>query len=405
MKRFAYTAYDAAGKRHRGAVLADSEGAAASTLKAQGLFVSDLQSTRASRAAWHSDMFRRARLSRDLQLVFTRQMAVLLASNLTVAEALEALQGERGAGPLSAVTQSTRADLLSGQPLAQGLATSGAGFAQYYLAAVRAGEEAGDLAAVFSALADHLEQASSERAQISSALVYPAFITAVALLVCAILMTTVAPELAAMFALSGHELPRITRVALAISGWIEAHWLLLGLLATGAVAGLLLSSVWPPLRQLRARIALRLPLIGALIRRDAAVQYLNTLALVLTCRQTVISATEAATEVLEIARFRAEAQAVSEAIRRGDPLARSLRHLSFLPPVARQLIQAGEAAANLAQMSDRSARLLEDSLRSDRKRIATLLEPILMLLVGTLVLAIILSVLLPIFDLQTMVAG
>lgn len=431
MKRFRYIAYDGAGKRQSGALVAESEAAASRQLRAQGLFVSDLQAGSTGGAAsgatggaaggphpvWRRSALwsGRGRLNRDLQLIFTRQMAVLLAANLSLEQALEALQGQDSDtasaakaarnGPLAAVTQSARAALLDGAPLAEALAQSGAGFAQYYLAAIRAGEGAGDLAAVFAALADHLDSRETDRARISAALVYPAFITAVALLVCAILMTTVAPELAAMFALSGHELPQITRVTLAVSGWIEDNLALLGLAGLAGGGVIVLSTLWDPLWQRRARLALRLPLVGRLMRQEAAVQYLNTLGLVLSCRHTVLSATEAAGEVLEIAGFRAEATRVSEAIRRGDPLARALDQLSFLPPVARQLIQAGEAAANLAQMSARSAQLLEGSLRSSRKRIATLLEPILMLLVGTLVLGIILSVLLPIFDLQTMVAG
>ena len=141
------------------------------------------------------------------------------------------------------------------------------------------------------------------------------------------------------------------------------------------------------------------------MRLSAAVQYLRTLALVLGSKNTVPSAVENAAEVLNIAQFREEAAEVSEAIRRGETLSKALQKLSVIPPVARQLIQAGEASVRIAGMTERSAILVENGLSTERKRIAALLEPILMMVVGAFVLTIVLAVLLPIFDLQSVVAG
>jgi general secretion pathway protein F len=141
------------------------------------------------------------------------------------------------------------------------------------------------------------------------------------------------------------------------------------------------------------------------MRLSAAVQYLRTLALVLGSKNTVPSAVENAAEVLTIMQFRNEAADVSEAIRRGETLSQALQKLSVIPPVARQLIQAGEASVRIAGMTERSAILVENSLSTERKRIAALLEPMLMMVVGAFVLTIVLAVLLPIFDLQSVVAG
>lgn len=126
---------------------------------------------------------------------------------------------------------------------------------------------------------------------------------------------------------------------------------------------------------------------------------------VLGSKNTVPSAVENAAEVLNIAQFREEAVEVSEAIRRGETLSKALQKLSVIPPVARQLIQAGEASVRIAGMTERSAILVENGLSTERKRIAALLEPILMVVVGAFVLTIVLAVLLPIFDLQSVVAG
>lgn len=402
MKAYAYTAYTDAGKRRTGTVVAETEAHAAEKLRARGLHASDL--TARARRSGRAGLFSRARLSPDLQAVMTRQMAVLLAAEMPAEAALEAIRSG-GSPALDRVAGAAQAALMDGAPLSEALARSGAGFPRYYLASLKSGETAGDAAEVFAELAEHLEARGTDKAQIASALIYPVFVAVVSLMVCTILMVNVAPEIVAMFELSDRPLPELTQYMLAISGWIGAHvaWLAGGLAALVVLA--VAARVNPPLRRARDRILLHLPLMGRLMRLSSAVQYMRTLALVLASRQPVITATTAAAEVMEIDRYRAEAEAVTEAVRGGETLSTALTRLSPIPPVARQLISAGEVSARLARMTERAAVLVENGLSTERKRIAALLEPILMMLVGAFVLVIVLSVLLPIFDLQAVVAG
>lgn len=405
MRAWGYTAYTDTGKQRRGTIVAETEAQAARSLKAQGLYVSALADKGAAEAGKRLGLAPRGRLNADMQAVLVRQMAVLLAADLPGEAALEAIRAGGAGGAVDAVAARARAALLEGAALSDAFETSGAGFAPYMIAAIRAGETSGDVGRVMAELADHLDSTGTEKAQIAAALVYPAFVAAVSFLVCGILMTSVAPQIVEMFALSNRPLPQITRVVLAISGWIEDHALVLGAVA-GALVGLaLLSGRVPALRALRHRIVLRLPLAGGLMRRAAAVQYLRTLALVLGARHAVLAGVEAAREVLEPARFRVEGAQVADAVRSGESLSSALGQLSFIPPVARQLVDAGERSARLARMTERAAVLVETNLANERRRIAALLEPILMMLVGALVLVIVLAVLLPIFDLQAVVAG
>jgi len=204
----------------------------------------------------------------------------------------------------------------------------------------------------------------------------------------------------AMFDISDQPLPQITRVVLAISDWIGANWAGLGIGAGGLLAAGYAALRVPRVRRIRDRVLLALPVVGRLIRLSAAAQYLRTLALVIASRQTVPDAVASAAAVLTRPKFGEEAARVSEAIRRGETLAGALTGLSIIPPVALQLVAAGETSARLARMTERAAVLVENTLATDRKRIAALLEPILMLLVGGFVLVIVLAILLPIFDLQ-----
>ncbi|MEE2635214.1 MAG: type II secretion system F family protein [Pseudomonadota bacterium] len=419
MKAYRYTAYTSAGRRRSGTVVAETEADASQQLALQDLFVATLSETTA-RAATSADpqseaqaapsgggLLRRRwrpRLGPDLQAVFTRQMAVMLAAELPVEAALEAVR-TGGHPALDAVAAEARAALLEGASLSEALLRGGAGFAPYYLAALRAAEAAGELAAVFAELADHLEQLGSDKAQIATALIYPGFVAAVSLLVCGILMINVAPEIVAMFEQSGRPLPPLTVAVLAVSDWIRGHLVLLGAGVLALVALALAVPRVPALRVRADRIFLRLPIVGRLMRLAAAVQYMRTLALVLGARHAVLSATDSAVEVLTVARFRDEGRAVAGAVRQGESLSSALERLSFLPPVARQLIAAGEVSVRLARMSDRAASLIEHRLSTERKRISALLEPVLMMLVGALVLVIVLAVLLPIFDLQAVVTG
>ena len=404
MRPFGYVAYDAAGKRKSGTVVAETEAHASDMLKKQGLYVAELAARGRSARGPRGRSFGRARLSRDLQAVFTRQMAVLLEAEMAVDAALCTLRSAGSTAALDLVVARAQAALLEGESLAVALENSGAGFARYYLAAVQAGESAGELSSVFNSLAEHLETARSDRAQLGSALVYPAFVAVVSVLVAGVLFVTVAPEIVALFETSGRPLPDLTQAMLSLSRWIDGNLPLIGGGLLTVVALGVASARVPRLRDHRDRLLLRLPVIGGLIRSSAAVQYLRTLALVLDARHTVPIAVDSAATVLTISRFRSEAESAAVALREGESLSRALTALSFVPPVALQLIGAGEVSSRLARMTGRAAALVESGLSTQRKRLAALMEPALMMLVGGMVLVIVLSVLLPIFDLQTLVA-
>lgn len=402
MRAFSYTAFTAQGARRRGTLVAESEGQAADLLRGQGLFAEEITAKRdGARRAF--SMRRRTRLSADMRAVFTRQMAVLLSSDLSAEVALETIRASDTSPAIEAAAAEAKAALMDGQPLSVALEMAQAGFPRFYIAAVRAGETSGDVAAVFDGLADYLESVGADRAQMATALIYPAFVAAVSLLVCGILMVNVAPEIAAMFAVTGRELPPLTQVVMGISDWIEAHWVLVVLGISGSVFGLVLALRVPSVRDRWHGVALRLPVIGRLMRLSAAAQYLRTLALVISSRQTVVDAVTSASDVLVIRRFRAEALALAEAVRSGESLSQGLSRMTLIPPVCRQLIDAGEKSARLGRMTERAAVLVETWLTNERKRVSALVDPLLMLLVGGLVLVIVLAILLPIFDLQAAV--
>ncbi|KPQ07398.1 MAG: type 2a secretion system protein GspF [Rhodobacteraceae bacterium HLUCCA12] len=401
MKTFAYTAFTADGKRRRGVVVAEDETDASARIQAQGLLPSEITSrTGPARAASRG---RARRVDTDMLSVFTRQMAVLLSAGMAADAALEAVQTAAAANRIARLAAEARAGLMAGEPLSQALENAGGTLPPWFTAAIRAGEHSGDLDAVFLTLADHLESTASDRAAITSALIYPAFVASVAVLVCAVLMVTVAPEIVAMFAATGQELPPLTVAVLGVVDAIAAHWPWLVAAFAGLVGLGIASGRVPALKNRRDRLVLRLPLAGRFLRMAQAASYLRTLALVINSRLPLTEALRFAAGVLGVEGFRHEADEAGEALHRGESLSSALSRLSFLHPVARQLIQAGEASARLGPMTDRAAVLAETWLRTERKRVAVVLEPLSMIVVGAAVLVIVLAVLLPIFDMQAMV--
>ena len=399
MQPFAYIAYDQNGARKTGTLVSESERAAFDTLKAQGLLAAEINAKAKPRKGRSAG----AKLDAEERAIFSRQMAVLLTAELPIEAALDAVIESEGSTRMQNFAAELKAATLEGYPLSDAIERGRSGFAPYYTSSLRAGESSGDLAAVFESLAEFLEAQGANRAEIATAMIYPAFVAAVSLLVCVVLLTNVAPEVVAMFEVSGQPLPQLTIVVLGASDWVLRNWMLLaGGLAAAIFSGFLLLRIGS-VRDRVDRALLKLPLFGRLKRLAMAGQYLRTMALVLGSRQTAVNAVTSAADVLSVRMFRAQADGIVTGVKQGESLSQAVRRFTLLPPVALQLIRVGEESARLAQMSERAAVLVETWLARDRKRIATILDPILMMLVGVFVLIVVLAILLPIFELQSVV--
>lgn len=407
MKTFAYTAYTPQGREKRGVIVADDASDASQRISAMGLLPGDIdmQANGAASRSASAGGLRRGRISRDMLSVFTRQLAVLLTAGLAADDALAAVQSSAPDKQIQTLAAQSRAGLLEGAPLSQAMRDASRDIPTWYIAALRAAEQSGEMATVVTTLADYLDSLLSDRAQIATALLYPAFVSVMAIVVCAVLMVTVAPEIVGMFEASGQPLPDLTLFVLGIVDLVQTRWPVLVAVLAGIVALLIAAARIPSWRTRRDSVLLRLPLIGRFMRMEAAAQYLRTLALVINSRLPLPEALNHASAVLAVTSHQDQARAAVEALNRGDSLARALSGLDFLHPVARQLLEAGEASAKLGAMSARAATLAETWLKTERKRVSTLLEPLSMVMVGAMVLVIVLAILLPIFDMQAMVTN
>lgn len=401
MSAYQYVAYDQAGTKRKGVLVADGEAHARALLAKDGLFVETLAQTRTPHKRTRSALFRRSALSPEDLAVFTRQIAILFSAQIPVDEALKALMATQEDGPVSRVSAELQAYIHDGLSLSAAMGRMPGAFPEYYRSAVAAGENTGGLDRVCEVLAEFIETRLAMRDKTVTSLVYPLFVGAVSLVVAAILLINVVPEVALLFEQNGQPLPGLTQVAIAIGSFLAAHWVVLSLAVLGVAIGLRGLLLLRGPRFAFHGFVLRLPVIGPIAKLKAAVLYLRTLSLVLAANIPATQALQYAANAIDNLKLRQDAAASGKLVEEGQRIASALKNVPGLPVVAVQMLESGETSGRLTDMADRAARLVEFNLVSRSQRVASLMEPIMMMAVGGLVLTVVLSVLLPIFDLQT----
>lgn len=399
MPSFRFEAADPAGRIEQGLIEADSARAARTTLRARGLVplsVDDVAQRTAT--GWQ-----RRRFSESELALATRQFASLLAARLPLANALAATVEGAENPAVREVFAAVRSDVVAGHRLADALAQFPREFSEVYRATVAAGEESGDLAKVMERLAAYIEERQALRNKVLAAFVYPAVVTTVALAIVLFLMTYVVPQVVEVFRQSRQALPWPTRLMLVTSETLRVAgiWILLALVA--AVFAIRRALARPAVKASWDAFALRLPFIGRMLRAINTARFASTLAILTAAGVPLLRALEAARATITNALL---ASAVADAItsvREGSTLARALGGSKAFPPVLIHLAASGEATGELPAMLDRAANNLSREVERRALLLTTLLDPLLILVMGAVVLGIVLAVLMPIIEINQLV--
>lgn len=399
MPAYAYHALDSQGRAQRGVLQADTPRSARGLLRERGLNplqVAPLQEG-ADAPAWG-----RRRLPVAQLALFSRQLAVLVGSGLPIDEALAAL-AESSEGRLQGLVLALRARVMEGASLASALAEQGGTFPPLFRASVAAGESAGRLDQVLRRLADHAESSAALRQRVLLALTYPVLLTVVALSVVSALLVYVVPQVVGVFAQHGQSLPWATRVLIALSAAARDYgiWLLLLVLAAGVAAVVALRR--PALRARWQSALLRLPLLGRLLRASDSSRFARTLALLTASAVPLLEALSIASSVVQALPLREALAKVALRVREGQALGRALADSRQFPPIAVRLIQSGERSGKLDDMLAEAAAHQERELDTALGVMSAALGPLVIIGVGGLVLFIVLAILLPIFDLNSLI--
>ena len=398
MSAFRYTAIDSAGAGKKGLLDADSERAARAKLREAGLIPLTLEP-----AASAPKTARSRQLSQSQLIDFTRQFSSLVAAGLPLERALANLALEMERGNSKALLEALRAGVAGGQPLAATLSDYPEDFPEIYRAMIAAGEASGSMAAVLQRLAAWLEARKLLRARLTQACIYPAIVVAVAVLVVGALLTFVVPQVVGVFASARQKLPPLTVMTLALSNFLRGWWLPISSLLIAAAI-----STWWALRQPMLRRGfdqwlLGMPLIGPLVRDTNAARFGATLGALVGAGVPILKALQGAAQTLGNRAMRPDAERAQVAVTQGGSVARALGESGRFPPSLITFISLGEQTGQLADMAERAAARLADSVERRTLWLVSLLEPALILAMGVMVLLIVLAVLLPIIQLNTLV--
>ena len=405
MGAFEYTAVDRGGRQHKGVLEGDTARQVRQLLRERGMLpmaISEVME-RESRGTRASFSLRRGISAADLALI-TRQLATLLRSGMPLEETLLAVGQQSEKPRLKSILLGVRSRVMEGHTLASGLGDFPQAFPEIYRATVAAGEQSGHLDPVLERLADYTEGRQQLRQRVSHALIYPVILTVMAISIVSGLLVYVVPKVVGVFENTGQALPVFTQILIASSDFLREYgFVVVILLAVGAfVFSRLLRQL--PFRRRWHRFLLRLPLVGKLTRGINTARFTRTLSILAGSGVPVLEALRIAGDVVTNVPMKEAIQETAVRVREGAPLGRSLGASRLFPPMTMHLISSGEASGELEDMLERAAANQEREVDGLVGAMLAILEPALILLMGALVLAIVIAILLPIFQLNQLVA-
>jgi general secretion pathway protein F len=399
---FKYLAYNIDGRLHKGVLEADSARQARALLRDQGLTPHRVEVIAANDPAAGA-RFRPVALSGSEITQLTRSLASLLEAGLTVEQSFNALieqaENERARQVLAAL----RGEVIAGNTVAKALASFPQLFSELYRTLVAAGESSGQLPRVLGRLADYLEERQQLRARLSLAIIYPAIVLAVALVVVLALLVYVLPQVVQVFQHAHQQLPILTRALIALSGFLQTTWFAWILAIAAAAIGVRIALRRPGMRAAIHRFLWRAPLLGRVLRSLDSARLAATLAILVGSRVPILQALEAGTGVMALLPMRDALTTAARGVREGMTLSRALGATGAFPPVMVHLIAGGEASGRLDEALERAARQQQNDMATRLAAFAALFEPAMIVFMGGAVLAIVLAILLPIFQLNQLV--
>lgn len=403
MGAFEYTAIDHRGRERRGVLEGDTPRQIRQQLRDQGL--TPLAVAQAAEQETRGRIglgWRRGISAADLALI-TRQLATLVRSALPVEECLLVASQQSEKPRLKTMLLAVRGRVMEGHTLAYGLGQFPHVFPEIFRATVAAGEHTGHLDGVLERLADYAENRQVLRQRMLLAMIYPALLTVMAIVVVAGLMAYVVPRVTEVYTHTGQTLPFLTIALIAVSHFLHAYgiWVIVALVIAFFAWRRMLRK--PDVRRRWDAYKLRLPLIGRLVRGINTAQFTRTLSILAGSGVPVLEALRIAGEVVVNLPMREAVEEAAARVREGASINQSLAKSGLFPPMAVHLIASGEASGKLDSMLERAAISQERELETLTGTLLGIMEPGLILVMGLIVLLIVLGILLPIFDLDQMV--
>ena len=404
MPAFRFEALDASGKTINGLVEADNPKAARAQLRTQHMVPLNVAAVQVAEAEGSSPkLFARRVFNSSALSVWTRQLSGLVVAGLPLERALTALTDEAEDPRQRELVAHLRAEVNAGSPFARALTGFPREFDDVYRGVVAAGEQSGQLGGVLDKLANDLEEQQQLKSKLIGATLYPAIVSLFAVVIVIALLVFVVPQVAQVFSSSKRALPFLTQFMLGLSAFMRGWGWLLGLVVFGGLAVLLVARREEAFRQRFDAFWLELPIIGRLSRGYNAARFAGTLAMLAGSGVPILKALQAAAETLSNRAMRADAMEALVQVREGAPLASALAAKKRFPGLLSMFARLGEQTGQLPIMLQRAANQLSGEVQRKALAIATVLEPLLIVVMGLVVMLIVMSVMMPIMQMNTWV--
>ncbi|MCW8443475.1 GspF family T2SS innner membrane protein variant LspF [Fluoribacter gormanii] len=399
MGAYQYQALQKNGNTAKGVLEADSERHARQLLRDQGLIPTQIRVLTQQRSGNQT----KSKISAADLALFTRQLATLLAAGIPVEESLRGVSEQTEKDKVRELIIGVRAKVLEGYGLAQAMAQFPHAFPELYRATVGSGEQTGHLDVVLEKLADYTENQQLTKQKVQQALIYPLIMIIVSIAIICFLLSFVVPKIIEVFTSGGQTLPEMTLLLINISHFIRDYGLytlialiLIFIVFKKSLANEKIKTSWH-------RLLLKLPIVSYLVKTVNVSRYIHTFGILFAAGVSVLETMRVASSLVTNVVMRQAFDTATVKVREGCGINEALKETSYISPMAIHLIASGEKSGQLSNMMERAAVHLDNEVKRLIDTSLTLLEPMVILLMGAIVLFIVLATLLPIFSMEQLI--
>lgn len=403
MDAFEYNALDPSGKNKKGILQADTEKHVRQLLREQNLIPVSIDKVDGGISTDLGKKHKTALRSGELPIII-RQLSTLLKAGLPLDEALSTITDQTDHKHSKKILITLRAKLMEGHPLAYAMQLFPRAFDELITTSVEAGEQSGHLDEVLLRLAEYLERKQDMNKQSLMALLYPVILIITSIAVVSGLMVYIVPKVIQVFENNNAELPAITQIVVNISDWVRQYGFVLLILLTTATLGFVVALQNQQFRAKWHALLLKSPIFGSFIRLSQSARFTRTLGILTKSTVPIVQALSLSSKVIKNLAVKASVEKTAAQVREGKSLSQSLKSNGHFPPMTIRLINSGEQSGILSEMLERAADTQERDVNHKLTSIVSILQPVAILIVGVMILLIVLAMLLPIFQMNTIIA-
>ncbi len=394
---FNWEGTDTRGKKVKGKTTAANEAAVRSELRRQGVVPKRIRK--------ESTLFKSSgSVSVGDIAIFSRQLSTMLTAGIPLVQAFDIVGAGHDNPAVQRLVLNIKQDVESGASLAEALAKHPLHFDDLFVNLVRAGEQAGALETLLDKIATYKEKTEAIKKKVKKALFYPGAVMVVALIVTTILLVFVIPEFESLFQGFGADLPAFTRMIIDLSVFVRAQGIFIVMAISGAIAGYMYAYKRnKKLREIQDRISLKLPIIGGILDKSAVARFARTLATMFAAGVPLVEALESVAGACGNIVYEIAVLQMRDEVATGQRLQHAMENTERFPNMVIQMIAVGEESGSLDEMASKVADFYEDDVDNAVDGLASLLEPLIMAILGVLVGGLVIAMYLPIFKMGAVI--